>query len=260
MIRTIHCILLASVLAMPAQAALFVSADSNIFGVRDTFGFAGETFTANQQFLLNIAGSGVTFQNTTDLNLGTLESPINSFLFSQGMLMRYLGPNVTLSAADFDGKSLFIGFAPHNSYSTAELTLLAGFLANGGNILFTGENGENYSGTNARINAALTALGSSMRLVDARVDPAVVRTANVAADSPVTDGTTGFRYVYTGLVTGGTALFTTQNGEGAMLAAEGITVRDSGPAVPEPASWAMLIAGFGLTGAAMRRRRLASAA
>jgi hypothetical protein len=28
-----------------------------------------------------------------------------------------------------------------------------------------------------------------------------------------------------------------------------------GPAVPEPASWAMMIAGFGLTGAAMRRRR-----
>ena len=31
-------------------------------------------------------------------------------------------------------------------------------------------------------------------------------------------------------------------------------------AVPEPASWAMLIAGFGLTGAAMRRRRRALAA
>jgi hypothetical protein len=29
--------------------------------------------------------------------------------------------------------------------------------------------------------------------------------------------------------------------------------------VPEPASWAMLIAGFGLTGAALRRRRLAAA-
>lgn len=32
----------------------------------------------------------------------------------------------------------------------------------------------------------------------------------------------------------------------------------AGP-VPEPASWALLIAGFGLTGAAMRRRRLAPA-
>jgi len=30
----------------------------------------------------------------------------------------------------------------------------------------------------------------------------------------------------------------------------------TGNAVPEPASWAMLIAGFGLTGAAMRRRRV----
>jgi hypothetical protein len=28
-------------------------------------------------------------------------------------------------------------------------------------------------------------------------------------------------------------------------------------AIPEPASWAMLIAGFGLTGAVMRRRRQA---
>jgi hypothetical protein len=32
-----------------------------------------------------------------------------------------------------------------------------------------------------------------------------------------------------------------------------------GPAVPEPASWAMLIAGFGLIGAAMRRRRAVAA-
>jgi hypothetical protein len=38
----------------------------------------------------------------------------------------------------------------------------------------------------------------------------------------------------------------------------GLTVGTTG-AVPEPASWAMLIAGFGLTGAAMRRRRAAVA-
>lgn len=32
-----------------------------------------------------------------------------------------------------------------------------------------------------------------------------------------------------------------------------------GPAVPEPATWAMMIAGFGLVGAAVRRRRIATA-
>lgn len=35
----------------------------------------------------------------------------------------------------------------------------------------------------------------------------------------------------------------------------GVDGATAGNAVPEPASWAMLIAGFGLTGAAMRRRR-----
>jgi len=39
------------------------------------------------------------------------------------------------------------------------------------------------------------------------------------------------------------------------LYAFGSLTADSTGAVPEPASWAMLIAGFGLTGAAMRRRR-----
>lgn len=39
----------------------------------------------------------------------------------------------------------------------------------------------------------------------------------------------------------------------------GFTVNVSG-AVPEPASWALMIAGFGLTGAAMRRRRVVVAA
>lgn len=36
-----------------------------------------------------------------------------------------------------------------------------------------------------------------------------------------------------------------------------IQLETAGAAIPEPASWAMLIVGFGLTGAAMRRRRLA---
>lgn len=41
------------------------------------------------------------------------------------------------------------------------------------------------------------------------------------------------------------------NGNAVAYRLEGVTTTN----VPEPASWAMLIAGFGLTGAAMRRRR-----
>jgi hypothetical protein len=37
------------------------------------------------------------------------------------------------------------------------------------------------------------------------------------------------------------------------------TVRDSGPVIPEPGTWAMMIAGFGLVGAAARRRKIATA-
>jgi PEP-CTERM motif len=65
---------------------------------------------------------------------------------------------------------------------------------------------------------------------------------------------------------GGAASLTlsfTQNGENGAISG-GFTLSTPPspppPSVPEPASWAMLIAGFGLTGAAMRRRRSAVAA
>ena len=44
------------------------------------------------------------------------------------------------------------------------------------------------------------------------------------------------------------------NGPGSIAASA--TYVDVTGQVPEPASWAMLIAGFGLSGAAMRRRRV----
>ena len=46
--------------------------------------------------------------------------------------------------------------------------------------------------------------------------------------------------------------FTQNNAEGAISG--GFTLSTPPATVPEPAAWAMLIAGFGLTGAAMRRR------
>jgi PEP-CTERM motif len=43
------------------------------------------------------------------------------------------------------------------------------------------------------------------------------------------------------------------------LTVNGGTLPPAGPGVPEPASWAMLIGGFGLAGSALRRKRKASA-
>jgi hypothetical protein len=45
--------------------------------------------------------------------------------------------------------------------------------------------------------------------------------------------------------------------QAATLTVSGIGGGGGPPPIPEPATWAMLIAGFGLTGAAMRRRRVA---
>jgi hypothetical protein len=53
---------------------------------------------------------------------------------------------------------------------------------------------------------------------------------------------------------GGTTLYSGYL-DGRGTAASVSTTFDASGAVPEPASWAMLIAGFGLTGAAARRRR-----
>jgi len=46
--------------------------------------------------------------------------------------------------------------------------------------------------------------------------------------------------------------------DGFKLGALGLSTLPPPPAVPEPATWAMMIAGFGLVGAAMRRRRPAA--
>jgi hypothetical protein len=91
-------------------------------------------------------------------------------------------------------------------------------------------------------------------------------------------GLTGFTEVYFTGYTGSDFLFTGINLEvvncpvnGCFLLATGPDFEnygyaygslsvDSTGAVPEPASWAMLIAGFGLTGAAMRRRSRTAAA
>ena len=78
----------------------------------------------------------------------------------------------------------------------------------------------------------------------------------------LTPGKSGFTALMTGAQSGYDGpgyvidgVFTPQSFGTPFLIPAVITGIDFPPGVPEPATWAMLIAGFGLTGAAMRRRR-----
>ena len=67
----------------------------------------------------------------------------------------------------------------------------------------------------------------------------------------------GFRFTAGGATTL-TLQFLPLDGDNIGAILDDVSIRVT-PAIPEPATWAMLIAGFGLVGAAARRRRLAAA-
>lgn len=237
----------ATVAALPASAALFVSGDSNIFGATGT-PFSG--MVANQRFLLNIAGSNVLLQDSTANSLNVQVPTVASYLTSQSITNNVLADGATLTAADFVGRTLFIGYAPTNGYTAGELTVMSGFMSGGGSILLTGDNSNVvFTTVNASVNAALAGLGSGMTLVSDTIDSGF-NPATILAANAFTAGTAGFQYAATSRVSGGTALYGTLTGSQPFLAFD-LSVA---PDVPEPATWAMLLLGFGIVGGALRRR------
>lgn len=175
-----------------------------------------------------------------------------------------LGGGVTASAfssaitADaIAGADLFVAFFPNRSFTADEAGVIRNFLFGGGTVFLGGEATTNTFGNplgglqNGRINELLTAIGSTISLNVGSFDPsdqfATLTAGEIVAD-PLTAGISSFGYGLTTTVSGGNALFLT-NGLAPFVAFEAIN------AIPEPATWAMLIAGFGLVGAAARRRR-----
>ena len=133
---------------------------------------------------------------------------------------------------------------------------IASFVAGGGNLLVSGEH-DGFPSWNSNVNALLAGIGSGMRIVPDQLDANALFVAQPQTTSHYLTGTTGFQFGATSRVSGGTGLFGTQTTNQTMLAVEGAI--EPTPGVPEPASWALLISGFGLTGTALRRRRAAAA-
>ena len=75
-----------------------------------------------------------------------------------------------LNTINLAGVNLLWAVQPADAYTSAELTTMSNFLAGGGRIAFMGEHGSFAPNENLRINAALTALGSTISINNVILD------------------------------------------------------------------------------------------
>lgn len=166
--------------------------------------------------------------------------------------------NSTIDSSVLTGADLFVAFFPSRAFTASEAGVLLSFLTSGGTVFLAGEATTNTFGNplggaqNGRINDLLALMGSGMRLDVGSFDPsdqfATTGAGEVVAD-PLTAGVTSFGYGLTTTVSGGQALFLTNDLK------PFVSVERVAGVIPEPASWAMMILGFGLVGSALRRDR-----
>ena len=234
--------------AMQAMAAnIFLSGDSNI--ADPLTGNGTSVNPGNQQFFRNILGSAtnVALLNTSVLFMQVVPDDISSFYSSlPGVSTSII--NGTVSTASLAGSQLFVVTVPEEPFSASELSAIVSYVAAGNSVFFIGENnGTLFDVGNNAINAALTALGSSMSIVKALFD--VDYSPTTIGGDPLTAGVLSMVHGGPSRVSGGTRiLFGT--GDQPFFAYEtvGISV------VPVPASLPLLVGGLGMIGLALRRR------
>lgn len=76
----------------------------------------------------------------------------------------------TLDTVNLSGVNLLWAVQPSDSYTSAELSTMSGFLSGGGRIAFMGEHGGFAPNENNRINAALTYLGANISINNLALD------------------------------------------------------------------------------------------
>ena len=212
----------------PATGVLYsISSSGNLFTITPTAGAYMASLVGN----IGVTPSGSTF--------GVDFNPVPDrlrFISDGGTNLRINPANaVTITDGAINGPApiSIVGSAYTNSFAGATMTTLYGLDAAGNQLL---------------------------RSTDANAGSYVeVGNLGIALNGPVAfdiSGATGTAYLNTGsdlytvnLGSGATSLLGTV---GSGLPLIGLSV---GPAVPEPATWAMMMFGFGMTGGALRRRR-----
>ena len=219
--------------AVDAQAGTII-----LFGDVDNLALNGAIPPGNQMFFKNILGSGT----RVVISGGSVDKLNNFYNGLSGVSSSVLTGPITSTA--LSGTNLFISMLPTAPFSSEELTVLASFE---GDIAFLGENPV-FSTQNARINAALGVLGSSMSILNIGIDPGpqTATGSQIAAD-PYTLGITSFGYGGASQISvgSGKALFYGKGGE-PFIGYEVV-------GVSEPIS--LLLIGLGLGGLWVARRQ-----
>jgi hypothetical protein len=226
--RSIRVFLSAPILALPivsfvgliaapvaSAGTTILSGDSNLGNGID--GSGGTPITpGNSRWFNNILGAGTSVKIQIEATAATESAAaINNYYNSlPGVTSSFFSG--TIAPAELAGVNLFISMLPNNDYTAGEISALSGFLNGGGTLLLCGDASQNFSASNGRLNAALAALGSSMRLGTASLDPGINTTTNIVAD-PLNAGVSSFTYAFTDdIVGGGHPLLRTVNGSGAL--------------------------------------------
>jgi hypothetical protein len=259
MIRVIlgTCLAAAATFAAPATAAnLIVAGDATIAARMATAAATGNAALAgNLTFARNILGGGdrVSIYRFSVVNtfpnppLGEqLATVYNGFT---GVTATTFTTGITSGV--LQDADLLVVLGRSNAFTTDEIGLVRNFLVGGGRVLLAGESANIGATANTNLNGLLAGIGSSIRLN--QVTEGIgdqFATGSEILDNPLTAGITSFGYGRTTTVSGGTTLFLNDSGN-PFIAVDAV--------VPEPGTWALMIAGFGLAGAAVRRRRPAIA-
>lgn len=137
---------------------------------------------------------------------------INNFYNSlPGDSSTLYAPGVQLNTINLSGVNLLWATQPADAYTAAELNTMATFLAGGGRIAFMGEHGTFAPNEDARINTALTALGSTISIIPGVIVDSGFRSASVGdgqiLSHPLTAGVNSYQYAaFDPLTISGTAV------------------------------------------------------
>ncbi len=266
-----------AVLAFAATAMLSGMADAGTLVVGGDF---TPTFSLNA-FDAGDAGNRLFYDRLRGGAMRVVISQRTFSTFANANLVRFYGetPGVQVVQTPGDittdvlaGAGLLVLQFRNDSFAGDEMMAIDRYVRSGGNLLLVGEAsslntilpGPAFTEgmqANAAANGLLAGLNSSIRIVsdDVGCCGTLVASGAQIGNNPLTAGITSFRYGYATSVSGGTGLFFAPDANGVLKPFFAAETLDAIAVVPEPTTWAMMIAGVGLVGGAARRRRAALA-